>query len=149
MDKLAELSKTDLLKRAQGLSNSIKRQKTLAQHAGEKIEALVGGVTASAAGFAVGYVETSVRNKDGTPMSLGPVPLALAVGGALSMVGLFFNPAGQVSAAANGALGAYGATMGRGAALKSSAKKGTGVTTSGDEIVGADWSDAEAELLNS
>lgn len=145
-NQLAELSKPDLLKRAQGLSNSIKRQRSLAEMASAKVTSLAGGVTAAASGFAIGYAETSIRNKDGTPMSLGPLPLALAAGVALKMTALFFDPAQQVSAAANGALGAYGATMGRGAALKAEAKKGGQVKTGAEEIIG--WSDAESDLLN-
>ena len=146
MDKLAELSKTDLLKRAQGLTNSISRQRNLAKAAGEKIETLVGNVTAGAVGFGIGYIETAIRNKDGTPMSLGPVPLALAVGTSLSLVSMFWNPANQVSSASCGAIGAYGATMGRGFALKQAEKK-TGQKVSGDAIIGA-WNDAKSDLIN-
>lgn len=144
MDKLAELSKTDLLKRAHGLASSIKRQRNLAEAASEKIQGLLGGVTAGATGFAVGLVETKVRNPDGTPLSLGPVPLALATGAGLSMLSLFFDPMGQVKAAACGSLGAYGATMGRGWAMK----KATTTPVVKGNIVGMDWNDDEAAIIN-
>lgn len=63
---------------------------------------------------AVGVVEARFRNRDKTPLSLGPVPAHLLVGSALSITQWFADPAGQVSAASNGCLGAYGATLGRG-----------------------------------
>lgn len=149
VDKLATLSKDDLLRRAQSLQGSIKRAKNATENLGGKVERLIGGATATATGFGIGYIETSVRNKDGTPMSLGPLPLALAVGGALSLGALFFDPMGQVSAAAAGAMGAYGATMGRGAAMKAAADK-VKPKVSGQELIGASWdqySDGEAALL--
>jgi len=143
MDKLAELPKQDLLRRAQSLQNSIKRERNRAEALGDKVMGALGGVTATATGFGIGYLETRVRNKDNTPMSVGPVPLALAAGGGLSLLALFVDPAGQVSSAACGALGAYGSTIGRGYAMKANASK---PKVSGEDIVG--WSDEEAAILN-
>lgn len=142
-NKLAELPKNELLRRATSLQASIRRERNRSEALGDKVLNTLGGVTAAATGFGIGYLEAKVRNKDGTPMSVGPVPLALAAGGALSLTALFFDPAGQVSAAACGALGAYGSTVGRGYAMKAAA---SAPRVSGEQIVG--WSDEEAALLN-
>ena len=142
-NKLAELPKNELLRRATSLHASIKRERNRSEALGEKVLSVLGGVTATATGFGIGYVESKVRNKDGTPMSIGPVPLAMAVGVGATITSLFFDPAGQVSAAAHAAMGAYGSTVGRGFAMKSAAST---PKVSGQDIVG--WNDAESALLN-
>lgn len=80
----------------------------------EKVYRALGGLTALSAAGVVGIMEARFRNKDKTPLSLGPVPAHLLVGTGLSITSFFVNPAGQVSSAADGCLGAYGATIGRG-----------------------------------
>lgn len=146
---LAELSKTALVKKASGLMNSAKRERNAAEQLGEKVMQAAGTLTATASGFAIGFCEQHFQNKDGSPLSLGPVRLGLAGAFALSGLGLFWNPGQQITAAANGCAGAYGATLGRGTAIamaKKDAQKTAPVSAGYEEIVGG-YNDAEASLL--
>lgn len=89
------------------------RDKRKAEVLGEKLMDTVGGGTALATAAMIGLAEGRISNKDGSALSLGPVPLTLAAAGGLTGLSWFWNPNGQVAYAAAGAYGGYGVTLGR------------------------------------
>ena len=84
-------------------------------------------LTAPAVAGAVGFAETRLPNKDGSPASLGPIPLSGIVGGALGVGALFASDhpivADQIAFAGAGCMGLAAGSMGRAAGVKSRAKK--------------------------
>lgn len=89
------------------------RDKKKAELLGQKLMDTVGGGTALATAAMIGLAEGRISNKDGSALSLGPVPLTLAVAGGLTGLSWFWNPNGQTAYAAAGAFGGYGVTLGR------------------------------------
>ena len=129
--ELVKRSKSALVGVIESGKRAIEKDRRKTAQTTEKVYRALGGITALSTAAAVGVVEARVRNKDGTPLSLGPVPAHLMVGTALTITSFFANPFGQVSSAADGCLGAYGATMGRGWGNAWRAKAG-GTKVSGD-----------------
>ena len=112
----------------------------------------------------VGFLETRYPNKDGTAMSLGPVPLPVVLS-ALCTVGAMFSPwqvlNSQLHYITASNLGLYAGSLGRGygverraKALKGSATEGVGWLPAGNGDqptsalgVGEEWSPEERALL--
>lgn len=107
----------------------------------QKVYRALGGLTALSTAAIVGIVEARFRNKDKTPLSLGPIPAQLLAGTGLQITAFFVNPLGQVSSAADGCLGAYGATLGRGWGNAWRTKASTAGKVSGD------WDDQLEEAM--
>jgi hypothetical protein len=108
------MSKDELASKVRGLLASRSRAERDGESIRQALYTSLGAGSAFATGALLGLVEGRVRNKDGTPCSLGPIPLPLAAAIPLVLVSWFFDPARQVSAAAAGATGLLGGTMGRG-----------------------------------
>lgn len=108
----------------------------------EKVYNVLGGLTAMSTAAVVGVMEARFRNKDKTPLSLGPVPAHLLVGTGLSITSFWMDPAGQVTAAAQGCHGAYGATIGRGWGNAWRAKASPAGKVAGD------WEDSLDEAMD-
>lgn len=153
--ELATLSRTALVRAVENAKTREIRERRSSEKLLDKVSDVAGGVTAFTAAAAVGIVEGRVQNPDGTPLSLGPVPLPLAVGTMLSALSFFWNPLGQVSAAQNGLMGAYGAAKGRawGTMWKLRSKGGTtpkkGTRISGEDPFIGSLSPEEQAMLES
>ncbi len=141
--ELSGQSKTALAKAVTRLQASKDRQKREAQSMGTKLSHAIGGITAGATAAAVGIAEGRFRNRDGTPLSVGPIPLPLAAGAAALGLSWWWNPGNQVSAAYAGCMGAYAVSIGRGWGKTWRAKAGVqGIGHDTDDL-----SPAEAELV--
>lgn len=146
---LVQRSKSALAAMVERGQAASKRENARTVQFTEKLYKGLGGITAMSTAAAVGVVEARFRNKDKTPLSLGPVPAHLLVGTGLTITAFWMDPFGQVSAAAQGCHGAYGATIGRGWGNAWRAK------ASPAGKVGGEWEDhidealqaEEAELL--
>jgi len=123
-------------------------------------------VTGPVSAGATGYLETRFPNKDGTMLSLGPIPLPLVVAG-LGLAGSVAvkNPVGrfQLLSVVSSNMGLWTGTVGRGYGatarakkLKDESKKAAKSGTAGVEIgasahsslpAGSDWSQEERALL--
>lgn len=123
---------------------------TVAQYAG----AVITGPVTSAA---TGYLETRFPNKDGSMMSLGPLPLPLVVAGTGLGASFFLDDPiakSQALSVVASNTGLWTGTMGRGYGAAARAKK-EGTTTSsteGSEIGrssggSSEWSAEERALL--
>ena len=151
---IAEMSKTSLVKKVQGMAATKVRQTNAAERFGDKIFNALGSGTAFATGAALGFAEVRWQNPDGSPLSLGPVRASLAASFALTGVAFFFDPGRQVSYAAAGAAGAYGLGWGQRMAVAAKAKKkkigGVGYDDDDWDVSGDDdygLTDAEAEAI--
>lgn len=110
---LMDRSKTALAGMVERSDAAKVRAGKAAEVLGEKLMDTVGGGTALATAAMIGLAEGRISNKDGSALSLGPVPLTLAAAGGLTTLSWFWNPNGQVAYAAAGAFGGYGVTLGR------------------------------------
>ena len=135
---LASRPKSALVKQVESMYRSRAREKSRAMEVGTRVSDLLGTGLAMATGAAVGAAEGRFRNKDRTPLSLGPVPLPLAVAAVSSAAGLFTGRRAFNYAAA-GAVGAFGYNIGKGWGAKALSKAGR---VSG---VGEDWELNDAE----
>jgi hypothetical protein len=111
---LATLSKGELESKVRGLMAARSRSEREGASIRDALYGSLGSVSAFTASGLLGLVEGRVRNKDGSPCSLGPVPLPLAAGVPLTLVSWFWDPGRQVSAAAHGCMGMLGGSLGRG-----------------------------------
>lgn len=149
---LQTLSRSALVKKVESAERARARDTRNAEELGNRVLDFAGSLTAGATAAAIGIAEE--RFKDGaTPLSVGPVPLTLAVGGILGGVTLMgWNPGRQVSYAAAGCAGAYSVTRGRawGAAWRAMAGKKKR-RVSGHDVDGSPFddslSDHEAAIL--
>jgi len=110
---LMDRSKTALAGMVSRLEAGKVRERRSAEVLGSKLMDTIGGGTALATAAAIGLAEGRISNKDGSPLSLGPVPLTLAAAAGLTGLSWFWNPNGQTAFAAAGAAGGYGVTLGR------------------------------------
>lgn len=110
---LMERPKPVLAKMVGNLEAARGRERRAAEKMGEKLMDTLGTGTAFATAALVGLAEGRISNKDGSPLSLGPVPLTLAVATGLTGLSWFWNPNQQVSYASAGCAGAYGVTLAR------------------------------------
>lgn len=129
---LMSQSKTSLAKRVASLSTRINREKRATEAVGERVADVMGGGVAFATAASIGFVEAKFRNRDNSPLSLGPVPLTLATAAGASAVSLMTGNR-WASYAAAGAAGAYGYGLGLAQGTKSRAAKGRRVSGIGDE----------------
>lgn len=147
MADLATLSKSALARRVESLQRAKASASRAAEQVGEQVLSVAGGGVAWGAAAAVGVAETRWRNKDGSPLSLGPVSLGLAAGTLLLGTSTVYDPGGMISAAAYGALASDGVTRGRGWGVawraKSSAPKVGGIGAYGVDAL----SDEELAML--
>jgi hypothetical protein len=120
-------------------------------------------VTGPITAAATGYVETRFPNKDGSMLSLGPIPLPLMVAGAGLGASFFFDdPIAKTQALSvtSSNVGLWAGTMGRGygaaARLKKEKEKAGTSTTEGTAIghasprgssTSSEWSTEERALL--
>ena len=137
---LMSQSKTVLAKRVASLNNRIRREQTQAAELGERVADLMGGGVAFATAAGLGFMEGRFRNNDRSPLSLGPIPLTLAA--AVSTSGVAIATGNRwATAAAQGAWGAYGHTIGLAAGGEGRVKRARKVSGIGDELM----EDEEAE----
>lgn len=141
---IAQSSKGALVRQVEGLYRARARSKAQALEMGERVTDVIGEGLALATGAVVGAAEGRYRNKDRSPLSLGPVPLPLAVAVASSVAGLATGRR-SFNYAAAGALGAWGYRLGQGWGAKQLAKLGR----KGVSGIGEDWelSDAEKDVV--
>ena len=118
-------------------------------------------VTGPVSAAGTGFLETRFPNKDGTMLSLGPIPLPLVVGATALTGSLFVKnriAKGQALAVVASNVGLWAGTVGRGygAAALAKKKKEKKSGTEGTEIGatanaalpnGSDWSAEEKALL--
>jgi hypothetical protein len=111
---IAKMSRAALERKAEGAERKAVRQAKAAEKVGEKVLDVVGGLTATATAMTTGILEERFKDpKTGIPLSVGPVPLTLAMNLGLGGLSLIWNPGRQVSYAAAGMAGAFGVTRGR------------------------------------
>ena len=137
---LAQASKGALVRQVERLHKSRAREKAKALETGERVTDLLGVSLAGITGAVVGAAEGRFRNRDKSPLSVGPVPLPLATA-AVASVGALFTGNRSFAYAAAGALGAMGYNLGKGWGASTLAK--SGVSGVGEERL----SDVEHELL--
>lgn len=150
---------------ARSLTSLTSRASKLADEHSEFIESanevIAATVTGPGTAAALGYLETRVPNKDGTRLSLGPVPLGVLTGGATMVTSMFVPRLARthlriVSASHFGLVaGTYGRGYGAlhlAQAKKKKAAKGKiagEISEVGQEAANDDvWSDAELALLH-
>lgn len=134
-EDLMTKSKTALARQVDRLKSAARRDGASMEAFGTKVADTLGNGTAWATAALVGVVEGRFRNKDGSPLSLGPVPLPLLGVAGLTGLAWFWNPAGQVSYASAGLAGYHGGTMGRGWGTAWRAKRGVeGVGEADDDL---------------
>ncbi len=129
---LKSLPRTALEKKVNSLTNRIAKGNREASVMGERVAGAMGGGVAFATAVSVGFVEGRYRNNDGTPLSLGPVPLTLVAAAAGSAVALATGNRFAQSAS-DGAIGAYGYGLGLSQGAKNRGKKSRKVSGLGDE----------------
>ncbi|TPV93784.1 MAG: hypothetical protein B7733_18675 [Myxococcales bacterium FL481] len=137
---LMSQSKTALAKRVASLNNRIRREKESSAELGERVADLMGGGVAFATAAGLGFLEGRFRNNDRSPLSLGPIPLTLAAAASASGIAIATGSR-WANAAANGAFGAYGHTIGLAAGNEGRVKRVRRVSGIGDELM----EDEEAE----
>lgn len=149
-------SKSALVRALNTASNKVERTE---EEKAEILELLgrTAGATVVGPGVSaiVGFIETRWPNKDGTPLSLGPVPLSVVIGAPMLIGSLFpWVGAKQMSYVAcalfGGASYRLGHAYGAVSRVKALAKK-KGLKISGEdghEAIGAEeWTEEERALL--
>jgi hypothetical protein len=137
---IAKQSKPALVRQVETLARSRVRARSQALEMGERISDVIGEGLALATGAAVGAAEGRFRNKDRSPLSLGPVPLPVVVAVTSSVAGVMTGRR-SFNYVAAGALGAWGYRLGQGWGAKQLAKSGR----KGVSGIGEDWQLNEAE----
>ena len=153
MPSYADMSKTALAEKLERKDNQLARER----REGEKLATTLGrtlgaSVTGPATAGLTGFIEGRVRNKDGTMLSLGPVPLPVCVG-VPALVGSVFDHflSNQLAFVASAQFGLAAGTLGRAYGTAARIKKGETVATSDRAtglVQGDDWSEEERELLD-
>lgn len=137
---LKSQSKTALAKRVTSLSNRINREKRAAEEVGERVAGVLASGVALATATSIGFVEGRFSNKDDSPLSVGPVPLPLAVAAGTSLIGLATGSR-WAEAATSGAVGAWGYGLGLAHGQKSRTSKAKKVSGIGDELMDAEMAE--------
>ena len=131
---LTKTSKGALVRKVEAMSRGKDRQRAAALRAGETVQDVVGTGIAGATAAGLGYAAGRYRNKDGSPMSLGPVPLEIAAATAAT-IGAVVTGNRAFSYAAAGAIGAYAYKQGEAFGAKQLAKAGRrGVSGVGEDF---------------